>query len=56
MLRSNWSKGSASLFGAHVIRQRIGRAAPAKSVKVHEFMSHDARKALCTWLEARADR
>lgn len=53
MLKSNWSSGSAALFGARVIRQRVGRAPRAKSQTVHKFMSCAERQALCQRLERR---
>ena len=51
MLKSNWSQGSAAWFGARVIRQRVSRAAPAKSVAGHVFMDRAKRLALCAALE-----
>lgn len=47
MLKSNWSVGSCQEFGrAHVIRQRLGRAAPSRSLKPHVCLSDERRAAV----------
>lgn len=51
MLTSNWSIGDARRFRPHVIRQKIGRASPAKSGKPHKCMGIHARENLCAKLE-----
>ena len=56
MLKSNWTKGSASLYGCRVIRQRLGQAPARKSNAVHNFLSDDKRQALVARLEATARR
>jgi hypothetical protein len=57
MLRSNWSEGSAKSFGkAYVIRQRLGRAKPAKSNAPHKCMGFVDRQILCAKLERQAVR
>jgi hypothetical protein len=54
---SNWNVGSARLAGrASVIRQRLGRAKPAKSNAVHKPMSYVERMLLCERLERNAER
>lgn len=56
MLKTNWSLGSAPVAGrAYVIRQRLGRAKPAKSVAPHKFMSSVERVLLAERLEKRAE-
>ena len=54
MLKSDWTTGSASLFGCRVIRQRIGKAPARKSNAVHKPMDSTARELLCAALEAAA--
>lgn len=55
MLSSNWSMGSARSFGrAYVIRNRLGRAKPAKSQAPHKPMSSVERAILCARLERQA--
>lgn len=54
MFKSNWSNGSAALYGARVIRQRLGRAKPAKSNAPHKCMSYVERAILCAKLERQA--
>lgn len=54
MLSSNWSQGSTREFGCRVIRQRIGRAKPAKSNAPHKCMSYVERAILCAKLERQA--
>lgn len=57
MLKTNWTMGSAPLTGrAYAIRQRLGRAKPAKSVAPHKFMSSVERTLLADRLEKRAER
>ena len=52
MLTTNWSIGSARTFGkAYVIRNRLGRAKPAKSVASHKCLSPVERALLCAKLE-----
>ena len=55
--RSNWNLGQAMLYGkVHVIRQRLGYAAPRKSKAVHKFMVPESREALCAKLELLAKK
>lgn len=55
MLKTNWSLGSAPLAGrAYTIRQRLGRAKPAKSVAPHKCLSYVDRVLLCQKLEREA--
>lgn len=55
MLTSNWSTGSARTFGkAYVIRNRLGRAKPAKSNAPHKCMGFVDRQILCAKLERQA--
>jgi len=54
MLKSNWTTGSASLYGCRVIRQRVGKAPTRKSNAVHKPMDSTARQMLCAALEAAA--
>jgi hypothetical protein len=56
MLKSNWTQGSAQLFGCRVIRQRIGKAPRRKSNAVHVPMERSKLEALCAALEAAALR
>lgn len=55
MLTSNWSTGSARSAGrAYVIRNRLGRAKPAKSNAPHKCMGFVDRAILCAKLERQA--
>ncbi len=57
MLKSNWSVGSCREFGkAHVIRQRLGRAAARKSVKAHLCLDSQAMAVLVAKLAKRSKR
>jgi hypothetical protein len=55
MLKSNWSIGDAKSWGrVHVIRQKLGRAAPRKSKAGHVFLTVSQRSLLCAKLERQA--
>lgn len=55
MLKTNWTEGSARVAGrAYVIRNRLGRAKPARSVAPHKPMSYVERALLCERLERQA--
>lgn len=57
MLKSNWSIGSCREFGkAHVIRQRLGRVAPRRSVQAHVCLDRHVMERVVAKLEARAAR
>lgn len=56
MLKSSWSEGSARLFGARVIRQRLGVAPRRKSNAVHQFLVREKRVELCARLERESRR
>lgn len=57
MLKSNWSIGSCREFGkAHVIRQRLGRVAPRRSVQAHVCLDRHVMERVVAKLEARASR
>lgn len=55
MLKTNWTEGSARSAGrAYVIRNRLGRAKPAKSQAPHKCMGFVDRVLLCAKLEREA--